>query len=476
MPNPEIDLMAFGCGSITAPAGCGKTQLITDTLKLHHFAKPVLLLTHTNAGVGALRARLKLAGVNPSTYRVSTIDGWVMKLISTFPARSQHNPEVLKLKNKTDYASIRDAAWGLLASGHVFDALQSTYSRVFVDEYQDCTLPQHQIVAWLATALPTCVLGDPLQAIFGFNEPLVNWESDVLGYFPSAGHLSTPWRWRNVQNEVLGQWLLQIRASLQTRQAIDLRSAPAPVEWIALEAATAHEQRLEAARVKTASPDHQVLVIGDSHNPRGQRKIASQTPGAVSVEAADLKDLTAFGQSFNPGSPDALSVLLTFAQGLMTNLDVAVFTRRLGSLSTGKAQNPATEAEQFGMRFLEAPSFASALLLLDALRDQPGVRVYRPEILRHCRKALNLPAEGAMTFEDATVSLREQNRYVGRPMSRRSVGSTLLLKGLEADIAVVLNPEEMNANHLYVALTRGARQLVVCSSTPILRPRAKKLD
>lgn len=55
MPNPEIDLMAFGCGSITAPAGCGKTQLITDTLKLHHFAKPVLLLTHTNAGVGALR-------------------------------------------------------------------------------------------------------------------------------------------------------------------------------------------------------------------------------------------------------------------------------------------------------------------------------------------------------------------------------------------------------------------------------------
>lgn len=67
-----------------------------------------------------------------------------------------------------------------------------------------------------------------------------------------------------------------------------------------------------------------------------------------------------------------------------------------------------------------------------------------------------------MTFEDATVSIREQNRFVSRPISRRSVGSTLLLKGLEADIVVVLNPEEMDANHLYVALTRGARQLVVC--------------
>lgn len=32
------------------------------------------------------------------------------------------------------------------------------------------------------------------------------------------------------------------------------------------------------------------------------------------------------------------------------------------------------------MRFMAAPTFASALLLLDALRDQPDVRVYRPEI------------------------------------------------------------------------------------------------
>ena len=297
---------------------------------------------------------------------------------------------------------------------------------------------------------------------FGFNEPLVDWEKDVLGYFPTAGHLSTPWRWRNVQTEPLGQWLLQIRASLQARQAIDLRVAPVQVLWIALETATAHEQRLKAARVKTTSVDRQVLVIGDSFNPRSQRKIASQTPGAVSVEAAELKDLTAFGQAFNPVSPDALNVILAFPQGLMTNLDIAVYTRRLGSLSTGKAHNPATEAEQYGMRFMAAPTFASALLLLDALRDQPDVRVYRPEILRHCKKALGLAAEGAMTFEDATVSIREQNRFVSRPISRRSVGSTLLLKGLEADIVVVLNPEEMDANHLYVALTRGARQLVVC--------------
>ena len=44
------------------------------------------------------------------------------------------------------------------------------------------------------------------------------------------------------------------------------------------------------------------------------------------------------------------------------------------------------------------------------------------------------------------------------------------LKGLEADSVVVLDPGEIDAAHLYVALTRGSRKLVVCSSSPVLKP------
>lgn len=69
--------------------------------------------------------------------------------------------------------------------------------------------------------------------------------------------------------------------------------------------------------------------------------------------------------------------------------------------------------------------------------------------------------------------MRERNRHLGRPLSRRSVGSTLLLKGLEADVAVILHPELMTAQNLYVALTRGARQVVVCSEGPLLQPAAR---
>jgi DNA helicase-2/ATP-dependent DNA helicase PcrA len=43
-----------------------------------------------------------------------------------------------------------------------------------------------------------------------------------------------------------------------------------------------------------------------------------------------------------------------------------------------------------------------------------------------------------------------------------------LLKGLEADVAVILDAGNFNAQHLYVAMTRGAKRLVICSRSPIL--------
>lgn len=71
---PELDILSVRRGAVTAPAGCGKTQLIADSLKLQADSKPALVLTHTNAGKGALEARLAKANVPRHVYRVSTID------------------------------------------------------------------------------------------------------------------------------------------------------------------------------------------------------------------------------------------------------------------------------------------------------------------------------------------------------------------------------------------------------------------
>ena len=55
---PELDLFAVARGSVSSARGLRKTQLIADTLAAHMGSKPILVLTHTNAGVAALRARM----------------------------------------------------------------------------------------------------------------------------------------------------------------------------------------------------------------------------------------------------------------------------------------------------------------------------------------------------------------------------------------------------------------------------------
>ena len=60
--------------------------------------------------------------------------------------------------------------------------------------------------------------------------------------------------------------------------------------------------------------------MADSTNPAGQRQIASQTPGAVTVENVDLRDLTIFAESFNLASRDVLARVLNFASSVMTNV------------------------------------------------------------------------------------------------------------------------------------------------------------
>jgi hypothetical protein len=406
-------------------------------------------------------------------YRVSTIDSWAIRLISKFPLRSGHNPALLRLENPSaDYMAIRIAARSLLGRGDISDALRATYSHLIVDEYQDCTVPQHHIVGWIANVLPTYVLGDPLQAIFGFNEPTVDWNSDVLHHFPPLGILETPWRWRNAETPALGDWLVRIRAPLMAGQAITLAGAPAEVTWIQLptEANAAHVCRLTAARTVAPNPYGTVLVVGDSTNPAGQRQVASQTPGATAVEAVDLRDLTGFGRSFRPGSGNCFTTLLNFAAELMTNLERGELERRVLSLKAKTARNAASPVETAAMEYQAAPSLALALKLMRELEAAPSVRVFRPEVLRVFEFALEAAASGQMSLYDAVVNARERSRHLAKSPGRRSVGSTLLLKGLEADVVVVLNPAVMTAKHLYVALTRGARKIVVCSPSQVLTP------
>jgi DNA helicase-2/ATP-dependent DNA helicase PcrA len=388
-----------------------------------------------------------------------------------FPLRSAHDPNILNLENaNSDYLAIRKAAAILLKAGHVNDVLAASFSRLIVDEYQDCNMAQHALVWFAAQVLPTAVLGDHMQAIFTFGGKMPDWESEVCARFPVVGELVTPWRWRNAGTEDFGLWLLDARRRLIEGAPIDLQTAPHHVTWIPLDGQEDHVRQLKAGLTRAPTPEGCVLIIGDSRRPPSQREFAGQTPGAVTVESVDLKDLVTFAQQLDLSDKGALDCVVTFAATVMTNVGRAAFLQRVESLRQGTARNPATAAESAAIAFATKPTLRGAVDVLVEIGKQSGVRSHRPHVLHACIKTLRSceGADAGALYETA-VRVREQNRLLGRPLPKRAVGSTLLLKGLEADVAVILNAADLDAKNLYVAMTRGSHALIVCSHTGVLQ-------
>lgn len=477
MNDSDVDLLQVDRGLITAPAGCGKTQLICRALSMHIGERPILVLTHTNAGVAALRSRLADAGAKPKAFRLSTIDGWALRIIATFPARSGHDPRILELKNKqSDYPAIREAALQLLRSGHVSDVINASYDRVVVDEYQDCSVRQHSIVSNIGESLRVCILGDPMQAIFDFGaDKLADWDRDVCSAFPLVTQLDTPWRWINAGAEPLGRWLLSVRESLRRGESVDLSAAPSGVMWVPLDGTSEDDvQRIAAANAAPDDPRDRVLIIAESTDPANQRRMARMTPDAITVEAVDLSDFVEFARTWTVSHEDALRKLVRFATEVMNGLDVEALRSRIRAI-TRESVPAETELERALVAFMNTASHSHAAVILEEMEGHPGVRCHRPTVLRACIRALHGAddASSGNSFYEAAVREREYNRGLGRPIPARGVGSTLLLKGLESEVAVLINPRDMNARNLYVAMTRGSKKLIVCSQSPVIVPRKR---
>ena len=476
MADHEIDLLDIRCGSVTAPAGCGKTQLIADSLARHSGNKPILILTHTNAGVAALRARLERAEVRASSYRLATLDGWALRMLKTFPGRSGIDARHLDLKTPgKDYPAIKNAVVELLHGQHIDDILAASYCRLIVDEYQDCGREQHVIACHLSGILPTVVLGDPMQEIFSWNGDHPDWNDDVCSNFFEVGELKTPWRWINAGAKNLGEWLLEARKTLLAGNQIDLRNAPAEVEWVHLDGDDDEKKRRRACNARSPQRGGEVLIMAAGNQKRLQQRIAMQTPGAVTVEAVDLTDLTDFAAGVVLDRPGDLEYVLSFASQLTTQVSKDELMRRVSVLERGAGRKDVTASELAAIDYKSTGSAQHLIDLFKALENNPGARTYRPEILRVCINALRSSAPNEPDgFLAAAIRIREQSRMLGRRVPPRAVGSPLLFKGLEADVAVILdasdfdNVPKRNMKNLYVAITRGSKKLVVCSTSPLV--------
>ncbi|WP_424977322.1 UvrD-helicase domain-containing protein [Leisingera sp. S232] len=465
-------------GHVIAPAGCGKTELIAKTIAQSE-GKPVLVLTHTTAGVAALRQRLQRDGVSASNYRLNTIAGWALTIISMFPERAGylHDP-----KNAPDYTAVQNAVGELCASGAIHSEIAATYSRVLVDEYQDCSASQHLITSGLASAIPAIVFGDPMQAIFGFgNDPLPDWTTQVVPTFPELGRLNTPWRWNNAGANDLGGWLLTVRGALEAGHQIDLRTLPDRVAWHPLCAdhnANAVAQIAVQYEIAKANPQETILIIGDSIQADSRHNFASRAKGVGVVEPVDFRDVVDFANQMDGKSGQELLVaVIGFLISVMTNVYGEKLNARVQSILGGRNRTPPTAPEVAAVSLVQGGGYAEAVNFLKAMAGDRTRRVYRQNAFNIMIEALQIAiAKQDGNLPAAIAGIREQRRHAGRVIPPKAIGSTLLLKGLEADHVVILDADRpgnaMSKEHLYVALTRGARSVSVFSRSPILPKRS----
>jgi hypothetical protein len=461
-------------GSVVAPAGCGKTDCIADVVKAAGGPAKCLVLTHTLAGVDSLRQRMKEKGVRLRQTDLETIAGWSLRFAAAFPKRSGL---VTREPRGDEWPAVYAAATRLIQGGFVTGVLKASYQRVLVDEYQDCTVEQHALILALSQYLPTCVFGDPLQAIFGFrNEQLADWKT-VITDFPRIGALNEPWRWKRVKNKPLGCWLIGIRNQLEQLNRVDLAAAPTCVSRIAPQSSNKKDvlkANMSAGRSVKLRGAETLIVIGDKASEIIRGSLAAQLKCSA-IEPVACQTLGSFLEQLQVCTArDRLTAVLDLAAGAMSGLARVGFERRVIRIAGGwKPRNKLTEAERAALDLLASDELSHVLSLLECLRRQPGVNPFRRELLSAVQNTLRLVVNDEhSSLEDAAWHVQNNMRHAGRRMAQRSVGSTLLVKGLQFDHAIIVAPEKLSRNDLYVALTRASRTITIVSAAPVLNAKA----
>jgi AAA domain len=444
-------------GFVESPAGCGKTEAIVRTVGTF-CADPQLILTHTHAGVDALRRRFREHRVPAAKYHVDTIAGWSWGWVRKYPSNGNY-------PGSTDIAVWDDvyaAMLNLLQKDFVQQGVLNSYAGVIVDEYQDCTLPMHRLVVALKRLLPCRVLGDDLQGIFGFaGESLIDWADVKTEFGSELGPLITPFRWLKVGNEPLGRWLLSARVDFRLRREPDYQGSP-------IERRTVRYGDLGKELIRlTHEKDERICMIGPKARPLPAALTTTLVKQGYRVleanELSALRDLViALTDGLPPEKAKATADFFARAHGgLGDDLEF------IGKISRGDSQSPRRPDRR---ALCQKHNSGTTPRLISDLLEYVGQISGTSCKLRESVSALKCILEDHFDTGAEIKALYAQEIAKRKQKSRsdvyRSIGSTLLVKGLEFEHAVILRNADWQKSwggykDLYVALTRGARTVTL---------------
>lgn len=466
--SETFDVKAFATerdNVLIAPAGFGKTHTISECLA--HTAGKQLILTHTQAGVASIRDKLQKSSISKEKYCVETISSFAKRYVLSFSSESTLPDET----DKKFYPYFIENATKLLSLKLVQDIVRLSYTGLFVDEYQDCTLGQHNLLLILAEILPAHILGDPLQGIFGFAGPLVNLgDTTQMGRFNRIYQLKTPHRWIIGGNEQLGVELLQIREGLLSNLEIDLTLYPS-IEF-----------------KKGTYGDHYGCVMDILKNCDSVLVIDSDSIGMTTrenfvvafkyipllIEAFDGKDFYASATHFdNKDNMPSIYILHKFIDSKFSNLDnwYDKVNKRFKNKRDAIEEAELTEIKKLVSKLALNYSLLDMKEIIFRISGLKGVNCARKDLLSSLSKSMEEAHNSKITVLDAMRNHRNGIRRVGRKMYGKCVGTTLLTKGLEFDTVIVLDADKFkDPRNFYVAISRCTKRLVILGTDSKINP------
>ncbi|WP_348827664.1 UvrD-helicase domain-containing protein [Halomonas sp. RT37] len=455
-------------GYVIAPAGYGKTHLIALSVLVS--SRRQLILTHTFAGVSSIKSKMTTLGISTEKYHVDTIASWSLRLCLSYPKTSGW---VTENPTNKQWNMLYECCSKLLSKEFVRHIVTATYAGVYVDEYQDCSNSQHSLVCALSEFLPTRILGDPMQAIFDFDDGKpVNWDASVYPNFSCLGQLETPWRWEKAGEPDLGAWLKEARNKIEQGQKVDLHGErPRSVVYV-----YTGSEYLAAKQYSSLCEllDHNESVIalhgGDPLSKSKSHLLARTMAGRFSsIEEVEGKDLHIFINKLEAAKSVQAGFLLAleFAKKCFTGVGKALTagTKR-GEVAKKTKGTKYPLLLQAANSYLNQPTSRNLKAFFLELRDNPETSAYRRDLLYRFLNVLRMHVEyEGMTLSETANLYQREMRHAGRPISHRKlIGTTLLVKGLEYDHAVILDADVLDAKHLYVAMTRGSKSLTIIST------------
>lgn len=441
-------------GFVEAAAGCGKTEAIVQTVR-SYCHEPQLILTHTHAGVDALRQRFKMHNVPSKKFNVDTISGWAWGWVRRYPDNANYRGSI----EFADWGEVYAAMTTLLQKDFVKQSILNSYAGVLVDEYQDCTVLMHLLITRLKGILPCRVLGDDLQGIFSFGgEQLISW-ADVQGEFgANLGTLDTPHRWVRAGNPELGNWLIGARTSFLSNRAPSFSNSPIEHRAITYRELGAYMNQI------TNDKDGRICVIGPKARrlPVGVETILVKRSYKV-LEPNELSALKKLIKPFTDGSRlQKATAAINFIKEVYGSLSTEDKSFMEKILKKENQRPRRADRKALCDSHKEGANPHVLLAILQYADQLNGVNCKLKESVSALKCILEEHIETGSCLSSIYADEISRRKIQNRNNVYRCIGSTLLVKGLEFDHAVILRGQNWGGlKDLYVALTRGSKSVTL---------------